>query len=224
METKSLIFIVTLLTLCSMRYSLKNIQKVTGNQNSKSNVFIQSKQCAPPCEPRLLSIPYSKVMKRMQLCESARPLPDKELKSILLLSYGGLSALSFTLATFFGLLYFRSPLTLGHAVTYLFFGIHSLLLYSACSRERLEATTFRILIPTLVLSGAFNAVKVYAMKSMLSQAGHPATVIVNTEIVHGVLAFIASATAMRGYEIPNMLNLVSKSFCSASRLAKAYLV
>ena len=107
----------------------------------------------------------------MQLSESARTLPDKELKSTLLLSYGGLSALSFTMANFFGLLYFRSPLTLDHAVTYLFFGIHSLLLYSASSRERLEATTFRILIPTLIISGAFYAVKVYAMKSMLSQAG-----------------------------------------------------
>jgi hypothetical protein len=102
----------------------------------------------------------------MQLHESANQLPNKEFKSILLLSYGSLSALSFSLATLFGLLYFRSPLTLNHATTYLFFGVHSLLLYSACSRERLEATTFRILIPTLIISEVFNAVKVFAMKSL----------------------------------------------------------
>lgn len=190
-----------------------------------SDISIHSKLNIPvQYDHKLLSVPRIPILKRMQLYESANQLPNKEFKSILLLSYGSLSALSFSLATLFGLLYFRSPLTLNHAATYLFFGVHSLLLYSACSRERLEATTFRILIPTLIISEVFNAVKVFAMKSLLIKAGHPATVIVNTEIVHAFLAIAASANALRGYELPNVLNLASKGLSSASRLAQAYLV
>ena len=180
-------------------------------------------------EPKFLSFPVKipVVLKHtMQLHESAKQLPDKKFKSILLLSYGSLSVLSFSLATFFGLLYFRSPLTtLGQAATYMFFGVHSMLLYSACSRERLEATTFRILIPTLILSELLNAIKVHAVMSMLSKAGHPATVIVSTEIAHVFLSVLASVSALRaGYELPNVLQLASKGFNSVSGLAKAYLV
>lgn len=145
--------------------------------------------------------------------------PEKEWNKTRTLSLGGITGFSAVSSAIFLLLvlYTGRRDLLRVADTNLFLAIHGYALYSASSRNRLDATTFRILTPTLflpLLHKAWGTFKALHQRSLLSAL----------DIIWSCLTILATITALRGYQLPNPFTLIANNLKSKSLLSKLYLV